>query len=86
MSAAHTVTLYGLSTCIHCRHARDFLEKKGVPFEMHYLDLLDGEERASLLLVVRQFNPDVSFPTIVIDNSKAIVGFQPEKLSRDLDL
>lgn len=82
--AAHTVIFYGLSTCIHCKHAREFLEQHSVPFELHYVDLAEGKERENLLLKIKQFNPRLSFPTIVIDDSKTIVGFQPEALTEAL--
>jgi glutaredoxin len=82
----HTVSFYGLSTCVHCRHAREFLEKHHVPFTLHYVDLAEGEERSQLLKQVREYNSGISFPTIVIDNAKVIIGFQPDVLLMDLDL
>lgn len=82
----HSVQFFGLSTCIHCKHAREYLEKHQVPFELHYVDLAEGNERASLLEKVRAFNPNISFPTIVIDNAKVVVGFQPETLAADLNI
>lgn len=82
----HKVVFYGLSTCIHCKHARQFLEKNDVPFDLHYVDLAEGEERTDLLQHVRAVNPNTSFPTIVIDDSRTIVGYQPEALSEALGL
>lgn len=80
----HDVVFYGLSTCIHCRKAKDFLEEKNVRFELNYVDLADGEERSKLLARVREFNPDISFPTIVVDGSICIVGFKPDALTEAL--
>ena len=85
-SDTHTITFFGLSTCIHCRHAREFLEKHHEPADIHYVDLAEGEERVRLLEKVREYNPSVSFPTIIIDGSKVIVGFQPEALTEALGL
>lgn len=82
----HSCVFYGLSTCIHCRHAREFLEKNNVEFELHYVDKAEGQERVKLLEAVREYNPNVSFPTIVIDGAKVIIGFQPETLAADLGL
>lgn len=84
--STHNVTFYGLSTCIHCRHAREFLEQHHIPFDMHYVDLAEGQERDELILKVKQFNPRLSFPTIVIDDDKTIVGFQPEALTEALSV
>lgn len=80
-SHTHTVIFYGLSTCIHCKHAREFLEKHHVPFELHYVDLAQGAEREQLLSAVRGANPSISFPTIVVDDATVIVGFQPEQIA-----
>ena len=82
----HTVVFYGLSTCIHCKHCREFLEKNDVPFELHYVDLAEGQEREEMLNKVREYNPQLSFPTVVIDGAKVIVGFQPDALTQELEL
>lgn len=85
-SNTHSVVFYGLSTCIHCRHAREFLEEHDVPFELHYVDQAEGTERANLLSKVKEYNPAISFPTIVIDGSTCIVGFRPEAMTEALGL
>ena len=83
----HTVILYGLSTCIHCRHAIEFLEQSGVDFDRIYVDKLEGEERAEVLIIVKGYNPRISFPTIVVDNGKyIIVGFQQNELREALEI
>ncbi len=85
-SGKHSVIFYGLSTCIHCKHCREFLEQHKVPFELHYVDLAEGQERDELLEKVRARNPQISFPTLVIDGSTVIVGFRPQELARALEL
>ncbi len=83
----HSVSMYGLSTCIHCRHTREFLEARGVPFTCTYVDLLEGEERSEALRLVRSVNPRVSFPTLLIDGgAKVLVGFREEELAGELGL
>lgn len=86
VSATHSVAFYGLSTCIHCKHAKEFLEQHHVSFDLHYVDQAEGEERATLLAAVRKHNPSVSFPTIVIDDSTCLVGYKPEAMARALDI
>ena len=88
MSAnTHKIEFYGLSTCIHCKHAREFLEKHNLKFDLHYVDLLEGEERAQALETVKKYNPQISFPTIIIDDGKhVVVGFKPEALEEILEL
>lgn len=82
----HTITFYGLTTCIHCRHAREFLEKHNAHPDIHYVDEAEGQDRVRLLEKVREVNPSISFPTIVIDDTKVIVGFQPQALAEALEL
>lgn len=80
----HSIVFYGLSTCIHCKHTREFLEQHHIPFEIHYVDLAEGTERESLLKKIREYNPNVSFPTLVIDGSTVIIGFQKDAIAEAL--
>lgn len=82
----HAVTFYGLSTCIWCRKTRQFLEEQGVAFDYIYVDLLEGQEQEEAKRQVRQWNPAISFPTIVIDGTQCIVGYNPQKLKKALGL
>ena len=82
----HQVVFYGLSTCIWCRKTRQFLEDQGVTFDYMYVDLIHGQEREEVKERVREWNPSVSFPTIVIDDSECVVGYKPEKLKEVLGL
>ena len=86
-TAQHTVTVYGLTTCGHCRRAIDFLKEVGVDFTCIYVDTLEGMERADTLTKVRGYNPRISFPTIVVDDgTRVIVGFQPDEIREVLEL
>ena len=86
-STNHTILCYGLSTCIHCKHAREFLDQHKEMYKFIYVDLLEGEERNEALNKMRQYNPQLSFPTIIIDDGeRVIVGFQREELLQYLDL
>ncbi len=78
--------LYALSTCIWCRKTRQFLEDSDVAFRYTYVDLLDGDERTQAINEVRGFNPAGSFPTLVIDEDDAIVGFKADAIREMLGL
>jgi glutaredoxin-like protein NrdH len=82
----HKVMFYGLSTCVWCRRTRRFLEESGVAFDFVYLDLIEGEEREQVKSEVRQWNPSVSFPTLVINDSQAVIGFRTEQIAEALGL
>jgi glutaredoxin-like protein NrdH len=71
----HKVKMYTLSTCSHCKAAKKFMADNGIPFEFSDVDLLRGSEKENILNEVVQYNPQRSFPTIVIGN-KIIIGFR----------
>ena len=79
------VKMYTLSTCHHCKAAKKFLADCGVAFEFTDVDLLSGAEREAILAEVRRFNPECSFPTILIGD-KVIVGHNEEKIRKALGL
>lgn len=78
------IKVYALSTCVHCKHAKEFFEEHNIPYECVHVDLLSGEERAAVMKVVRELNPSLSFPTIVIGN-KIIVGFRRDDIEKALE-
>ena len=82
----HRVVFYGLSTCIWCRKTRQFLEDEGVAFDYTYVDLLHGQEREQVKEQVRRWNPNVSFPTVVVDDSQCVIGYRPERIKEALGL
>jgi len=80
------VKLYALSTCAWCRRAKSFLDENEVEYELTYVDLLEGDEKAEVLEEVRKWNPRRSFPTIVVDDAKSVAGFKPDLLKEVLGL
>jgi glutaredoxin len=79
------VTIYTLSTCSHCKATKRFLDKCNIKFEFEDVDLLEGEERAAILEEVKKWNPDCSFPTIIIGD-KVIVGYKENEIREALGL
>jgi len=72
------VVLFALSTCGWCKKTRELLEELKIEFSFIYVDLLEGEERSGIIEQVKQFNKQLSFPTLVINDEKTIVGFNEE--------
>lgn len=69
------IMLYALSTCGWCHKAKKFLDGLGVEYEYVYVDQLEGDDKKAVVRDVKQWNPACSFPTLVIDNKKCIVGY-----------
>ena len=78
------VMLYALSTCGWCAKTKDLLRQMGVEFDYQYVDLLEGTEQDDVMNVIEKFNPNGSFPTLVIDNKKAIIGFREQEIREAL--
>lgn len=73
------VMLYALSTCGWCRKTKGLLGDMGVDYSYVDVDLLEGADREEALDKIRKWNPKCSFPTMVINDSKCIVGFNEEE-------
>ncbi|WP_394699949.1 glutaredoxin family protein [uncultured Pseudodesulfovibrio sp.] len=85
MEAFHMndIKVYALSTCIHCRNAKKYLDECGVKYDCVHVDELTGDERKQIVKEVKERNPAVSFPTIVI-HDKVIVGFHKDQIDKAL--
>ena len=75
-----TVMLYALSTCGWCKRTKELLREIGVEFDFTYVDLLEGKEQDTAMDTVERFNPSGSFPTLVINDKKCIVGFKEQEI------
>ncbi len=76
--------LYALSTCGWCKKTKEFLDDLDVEYNFIYADYLDGDEKEKIMDEIRKWNPRCSFPTIVINDKKVIVGFREDELKEAL--
>ena len=76
--------LYALSTCGWCKKTKGFLDDLGVEYNFIYTDYLDGDEKERIMDEVRKWNPRCSFPTIIINDKKVIVGFREDEIKEAL--
>jgi glutaredoxin-like protein NrdH len=76
--------LYALSTCPWCQKTKRLLNELGVEYDYIDVDYLDGEEKSKVMDDVKRWNPACSFPTLVLDNKKCIVGFREDEIRKAL--
>jgi glutaredoxin-like protein NrdH len=76
------IVMYGLSTCVWCKKTRQLLTDLGVDFDYVYVDLLSGNEEEIAIKEVKRFNPSVSFPTVIINDERAILGFDEQAIRK----
>jgi glutaredoxin len=60
------------------------LEELGIDFKYIYVDLLTGNERSEVINEVQKWNPQLSFPTVVINNEDVITGFKEDEIREKL--
>lgn len=77
------VVLYALLTCAHCRRVKEYLEQRGVSFEIHHVDLLTGDDRSRALDALKRKNPACTFPTLVMGD-QVVVGYRPDEIEKGL--
>ncbi len=75
------IKIYSLSTCGHCRQAKQLLEELEADYSSVEVDRLEGEERSRAISEVRKINPALSFPTLVI--GERVIAGNREKLIRE---
>ena len=75
-----TVMLYALSTCQWCAKTKDLLKELGIAFDYVYVDLVEGKEQDDIINAIERVNPKGSFPTLVINDKRCIVGFREQEI------
>lgn len=78
--------LYALSTCGWCKKTKEFLNDLGVEYSFILTDYLEGDEKDKIMDEIRSWNPRCSFPTIVVNNNKVIVGLREDEIKEALNL
>lgn len=74
------IMLYTLSTCVWCKKTKALLKELGVAYDYIDVDLLNADEEDEVVKEITKFNPNCSFPTMVIDGKKCIVGFKEDEI------
>ena len=77
---AGNLMLYALSTCVWCQKTKKLLNELGVEYDYTDVDLLAGVEKEAAMNIIRKHNPASTFPTLVINDQKCIVGFKENEI------
>ena len=68
--------MYALTTCLHCKNTKKFLEENHYEVTVIHLDDYCDSQRSDLMEKVRKYNPRGTFPVVLMPNGKVIVGFR----------
>lgn len=83
-NSKNQVLLYALSTCVWCKKTKALLSDLSIKFDYIDVDLLSEEEQKKVMKEIEVVNPQGGFPTLVINKTKAIVGYKPEEIQEAL--
>jgi glutaredoxin-like protein NrdH len=79
------IMLYALSTCGWCQKTKKLLDDLGVEYNYEYVDQLHGDVKEEVIRKVTAWNPRCSFPTLVLDNEKCIIGYKEDEIREALE-
>lgn len=82
---SHKIMLFALSTCGWCQKTKRLLDDLGLEYDYEYVDQLQGEERTQAIKEVTSWNPDRSFPVIVIDDNTPVIGYNEPEIRKVLE-
>jgi glutaredoxin len=74
------IIIYALSTCGWCKKTKRILDSLGIAYDYVDADLVDAKTSEEIDKEVRKWNPKETYPTIVINNEKAIVSYDEDKI------
>jgi glutaredoxin len=80
------IVLYALSTCVWCKKTKQLLSDLKVEYNYIFVDQLDRKTRDEVEGDMIKWNPRCSFPTIVLNNQRCIVGYQEADIKEALGL
>lgn len=74
------IFMFTLSTCVWCMKTKKLLNSLGIEYSYIDVDLVEGDIEDEVIKEFNRWNPKESFPTIVINNKKSIIGYQEDKI------
>jgi glutaredoxin len=71
-----SLVFYSLSTCAMCRKAQAYLAEAGLAYQYLLVDRLDPPVKTALKdELSRRYGMRVTFPALVIDGQRVVLGF-----------
>ena len=59
--------MFAISTCPRCRRVKQYLNSRGIDYDVVDVDLLPVEERSEVLADLRKLVPALAFPVILME-------------------
>lgn len=74
------IFLFTLSTCVWCMKTKKLLSSLGIEYSYIDVDLVEDEIEDEVMKEFNRWNPEESFPTIVINGKKCIIGYHEDEI------
>jgi glutaredoxin len=74
------ILIFALSTCIWCMKTKQLFKDLGVEYSYVDVDLLQGKDQEEAVAEIMKLSGMQSFPTIVLDNKKIMLGFKENEI------
>ncbi len=74
--------LFALSTCIWCQKTKKLLGKLNLEYHYIDVDLVKGKKQEEVEGALHSWNPHHSFPTLVVEHKRAIIGYQEQEIKK----
>jgi glutaredoxin-like protein NrdH len=79
------ILLFALSTCAMCKRVKMLLNDLKVEYEYIDVDLLSRNEKDRAKTEMRKWDPRCPFPMLVVNNTKCVIGDEPEQIKKVLE-
>ena len=80
------IMVFALSTCFWCEKVKDLLNELNLEYGYVEFDLLAGQDQKEAYDEISKYNPNISFPTVVVNNGeKIIIGFDETEIKNLAD-
>lgn len=73
------ITLYGITTCSHCKRTLEYLKMVKADFDVVWVDKIEGEERKKVIEKIYSISKSYSVP-LVVKGEKWVLGFNRDKI------
>jgi len=83
-TSSSRIKLFTLSTCIWCKKTKALLKEMDIEYDYVDVDMLNGTEKEKALEELKRFNPQCSFPSLVLNSAVCIVGFKETEIREAL--
>lgn len=74
------IKLFTLSTCGWCKKTKALFKELGVGYDYVDVDLIEQDKQQEAREEMKKWNADCSFPTLVINENKCIIGFKEDEI------